>query len=173
MLDYNSAENIVVSWGKLYPKYLFDNVRYPVGKIHEDQFVTYKVLYPCEKVAIVPKVLYAYYENFDGITKKGFSLQRYDNVEALEEVYKYFITNHEYELADKANSLKELIIAMFAIHAREYGMYGKVAKKYKMSTFAAGKKIRKYLGYDTYEWFVAKCYPRLIRVQSYMKKIFL
>ena len=33
------------AWAKLYRKECFQTIRYPVGKIHEDEFTTYKILF--------------------------------------------------------------------------------------------------------------------------------
>ena len=45
--------NATVPWGKLYTKECFKEIRYPVGKIHEDEFVTYKILFNELKIAVV------------------------------------------------------------------------------------------------------------------------
>jgi len=55
---------IVVS-GKLYRKECFREIRYPVGKIHEDEFITYKILFAFEHIAVIAQPLYAYYQNPD------------------------------------------------------------------------------------------------------------
>ena len=40
----------VVAWNKLYKKELFENIRYPEGRIHEDEATTHKLLYCASKV---------------------------------------------------------------------------------------------------------------------------
>ncbi len=50
--------NAVVAWGKLYAKELFDEIRFPQGKLHEDEFVTYRLLFQCETIAAVQTPLY-------------------------------------------------------------------------------------------------------------------
>lgn len=41
---------MIVAWNKLYKRNLFkDDIRYPYGKIHEDEFTTYKLLYKAKK----------------------------------------------------------------------------------------------------------------------------
>ena len=44
---YNS-----VACGKLYYKNCFQSIRYPVGRIHEDEFTTYRILFQQEKIAV-------------------------------------------------------------------------------------------------------------------------
>lgn len=48
---------------KLYKKSLFDNVRYPVGKIHEDLSTTYLIIASCKRVVIGTKTIYYYMQH--------------------------------------------------------------------------------------------------------------
>lgn len=80
----------VVAWNKLYSKELFEEKRFPEGKIHEDEFLTYKLLHAADSVAFIPITLYFYFENSEGITGRGFSLNRLDAIEALEERTAFF-----------------------------------------------------------------------------------
>lgn len=76
-----------VAWNKLYKKELFQELRYPVGKIHEDEFLTYKLLYRAGKVVWIPAELLFYFQNPSGIMKSQFSLKRLDGVDAIREQY--------------------------------------------------------------------------------------
>ena len=60
--------NAIIACSKLYKKESFKSIRYPVGKIHEDEFITYKNLFSIENVAVVEAPLYYYYQNNNGIT---------------------------------------------------------------------------------------------------------
>ena len=51
---------LVVAWNKLYKKELFDAVRYPVGKLHEDEFVIHKIFNKSTKVVVLEESLYFY-----------------------------------------------------------------------------------------------------------------
>ena len=83
--------NVVVAWGKLYRKESFRTVRYPVGKIHEDVFTTYKLLFQYDRVALIDQPLYAYFQNADGIMLVDWTPRRLDAVEAQEERACYFL----------------------------------------------------------------------------------
>lgn len=58
-----------VAWGKLYKTSLFKNneILYPVGKIHEDTFTTYKLLYYAERIVYVDYVGYFYRQRENSI----------------------------------------------------------------------------------------------------------
>lgn len=90
-------ENILV-WNKMYLKQIFEDVRFPKGKIHEDEFTTHKVLYKVEKISIVDSYLYNYRQNEDSITGKKFNLKRLDILEAIESRLDFFQKNKENEL---------------------------------------------------------------------------
>lgn len=75
----------VVAWNKLYSKDLFEGLRYPVGKLHEDEFLTYKLLARAGIVSFVDAALYMYFQNPSGIMSSNFSLSRLDVITALKE----------------------------------------------------------------------------------------
>ena len=75
----------VVAWNKLYAKELFEGLCYPVGRINEDEFLTYKILARAKTVAVVNAVLYYYFQNPSGIMKSGFSPKKLDGLAALNE----------------------------------------------------------------------------------------
>ena len=58
---------LTVAWNKLYKKGLFTQLRYPKGKIFEDEFTTYKALYKCSKICFVDLPLYYYLQRSDSI----------------------------------------------------------------------------------------------------------
>lgn len=89
----------VVAWNKLYAKDLFDGLRYPVGKIHEDEYLTYKLMHRAGRLAHVVAPLYYYFWNPDGITKSPFTLAEFDGAEALRERIDYVRANGYKELA--------------------------------------------------------------------------
>ena len=87
--------NAVVAWGKLYKKELFKNIRYPIGKLHEDEFTTYKVLFLNEQIVFVNASLYNYYCNMDSITKTNWNPNRIDGIIAMEECLN-FLKKYQY-----------------------------------------------------------------------------
>lgn len=74
-----------VAWNKLYHKSLFETLRYPIGKLHEDEFTTYRALYSAEKVGVTPRQLYAYYQNPNGIMRSEWNPRRMHVLEAFEQ----------------------------------------------------------------------------------------
>lgn len=56
-----------VAWNKLYRKELFDTLRYPVGKLFEDEYVNFPLYTKAKKIIIVNQGLYYYVQRNTGI----------------------------------------------------------------------------------------------------------
>lgn len=88
----------IVAWNKLYKKSLFENIKYPKGKLHEDEATTYKLFYEAKKVSVTNEKLYYYYIRQNSITNTKFTLKRLDYIEELEEQLKFFNDRNEKEI---------------------------------------------------------------------------
>lgn len=85
---------------KLYKKTLFDNVRYPVGKITEDGYIILDLLSQCRRVVLVNDAVYYYMHRENSVTTTKFSSKNYSTIEAWERNYqivKEKFPNVEYE----------------------------------------------------------------------------
>ncbi|MCF2669467.1 glycosyltransferase family 2 protein [Faecalicatena contorta] len=76
LYDKNNASRYVSACGKLIQRSLFVDVRFPEGRLFEDEFTTYLLYYKAERVSTMEIVLYYYYVNDGGITK-NLTLQKY------------------------------------------------------------------------------------------------
>lgn len=79
----------VVVWNKLYRKELFEDIRYPLGRIHEDEATTYRIYDKVKKAAYVDRSLYGYFVTPVSITR-GFNPKRMDWVTAVAERLDFF-----------------------------------------------------------------------------------
>ena len=59
----------VVAWNKLYKKEIFKDIRYPVGRLHEDEFVIHKILSKCNKSVYTDAKLYYYIKRKGSIVR--------------------------------------------------------------------------------------------------------
>lgn len=94
-----SETSMIITCGKLYRRSLFCEIRYPVGKYHEDEFVTYKLLYKSTKIVTTSAKLYYYLQRSNSITGSAFSIKRLEKLEALEEAIMFFKNQNNKELA--------------------------------------------------------------------------
>ena len=82
-----------VAWGKLYCKEDFAEIRYPDGKIHEDEFTTYRILFRYETIAYVDCPLYYYYQNPRSIMGGGWNPKHMAECDGLLEQVTFFREN--------------------------------------------------------------------------------
>lgn len=80
----------VTAWNKLYKKELFNNCRFPEGKLHEDEYSVHYFFKQCEKIAVTAKPLYMYMQRAGSIMNMGASLRSLDAVNALLDRYTFF-----------------------------------------------------------------------------------
>lgn len=57
----------VPAWNKLYKREIWTSLRFPKGKLHEDEFVIHKILDKCERVSIIPNKLLYYVQRSGSI----------------------------------------------------------------------------------------------------------
>lgn len=156
---------------KLYKRSLFENILYPVGRIHEDEAITHQLLYNAKTIVELDECLYYYRDTPNSIMTSSFSIRRYDAVIALEERCVFFAVKNEAELARKAKQSAELIKAKYSIRARNSGIYDQVPPEYRMSTLRALAVIHKYSDPDNFEWFLSLVSPKLVKPYEYLRKI--
>ncbi len=131
--------NATVAWGKLYSRSCFRDIRYPVGKIHEDEFVTYRLLFAQKEIAVVPAPLYAYFINPKGIIRSAWSPKRFHAWEAYDQQLAFFTAMGDEELVKFRvrgyldNALANLYTAERADNAAELtAEIGQIEKKIRM-----------------------------------------
>lgn len=87
-----------VAWNKIYKRQLFEKLRYPDGKIHEDEFVICELLEMADKISYMLEPLYYYVQRNNSIMKQ-FNLKRFDCVEALEKRIDFFEARKDFARA--------------------------------------------------------------------------
>ena len=66
------------AWGKLYKKELFEEIRYPKGKLFEDLPTTWRTFDVAEKIVFTPSQLYYYRQNPTSIMNCKFNPKKLD-----------------------------------------------------------------------------------------------
>ncbi len=93
----------VIACNKLFRRELFDSICYPVGKLHEDEYVIHRLVYSCKRVVCIPNIGYHYWQRADGIMGRS-SVQRDAPflMEAYSDRCRFFIDRGEQFLAVKS-----------------------------------------------------------------------
>lgn len=169
---YTDNWNIGISaWGKLYKKKLFQTIRFPIGKLHEDQAVVPKLLYSAERIIAITPPMYYYRIRRDSITHEKFSDKRFDDLEALDNCISFFARHREHGIVDIALRRRKIIKAIYNLLAIADGVHRTIPKKYKMSELAALCLLRGELTDSKYTYYLAKIHPTWILPHDYLRKI--
>ena len=80
--------------GKLYKKELWNNIRFPEGKLFEDQFTIYKVLEKAQTVIFSPNDFYFYLKRDGSIGHSPFSSKTVDLHDGINMQYDYLINQY-------------------------------------------------------------------------------
>ncbi len=89
----------VTAWNKLYNKKLFEDILFPIGKLHEDEFVVHKIFDKCQYVSCVEKPMYYYVQREQSIVHTAYSVKRLDAVEAFFQRCEFCVKRNLTELA--------------------------------------------------------------------------
>lgn len=73
----------VTAPNRLYRRELFDKVRFPAGRIHEDEWTAHLFYEQCERVAVLKEPLYYYVQREGSIMRQESFQKRMDKVEGL------------------------------------------------------------------------------------------
>lgn len=90
----NKALDANAICSRLFKKYLFNEIRFPVGKLHEDRFTSYRAYFQVEKVSVVDYPIYYYFVNDESIVHADWSPRKMDDLEAAENQLKFFKENN-------------------------------------------------------------------------------
>ncbi len=97
MSEYKMGWGIVMT--KMFEKSLFDELEFPLGHIHEDEYLVYKLYWNAGQVALTDKIVYYYRSKRKGsITHSGYSIKHLDAIYARQERCKFFEMLGEKEL---------------------------------------------------------------------------
>lgn len=72
--------------GKLFRAELCQKTLFPKGRLYEDLFTIYKMLFAAQKVVYLPQVLYAYRKNPDSIMYRKFDRRNLDELDAADAI---------------------------------------------------------------------------------------
>lgn len=109
MLSFLRDNDIdTVAWAKLYRTLLFEKIRYPEGKYHEDVFTTYKLIAQSDRISVGGLAKYNYLIRKNSISNQCFLPKHLDSIEG-KQIQQKFIEEHYPRLISYAN--KDIIYA--------------------------------------------------------------
>ena len=82
--------NATIPVMKLIHRDALGDLRFPVGKYIDDEYIVYRILFTQEKLAVLPAPLYAYFINPVSLTKRPWNPRLLDAWQAYEEQIAFF-----------------------------------------------------------------------------------
>lgn len=127
ILDSNQALNELVkdkkienyAWNKIYKYSLFKNIRYPVGKIFEDIYTTYKLFLLASKIGVINFSLYNYRHRLGSIMS-GLSISRQNAI--------FDAQMHRFDdLAPRKELIKPMYEAIIIVYINSFAVVAKTS----------------------------------------------
>jgi glycosyltransferase involved in cell wall biosynthesis len=127
-----SSEDVYTKFGekavsyavaRLYHRSLFENIRFPKGKLFEDVFTSYKIFLSVDKIAYIKAPLYYYYFNENGIVHQKWSPKRMDEFDAYEEQLEYLHNHPEFSKTYKViqrDYMQEISYSYYKLQQSDY-----------------------------------------------------
>lgn len=129
---------LMTAWAKLYKRKIFDNIKYPKGKIHEDEFTIHHILHASNSFAVIEDKLYFYLQRGNSIMGKRNKRNVEHITEAFKERYEFLNKNYPnnkeqnisaylkglrgayvVDVVDDAKELKESILKEYLSHYKQ------------------------------------------------------
>ena len=129
----------VSAWAKLYKKELFDEIRFPKGRLFEDSATTYKFIDKANAIALKSVPIYNYIIRNDSITNETFNEKKFDLIVSTEEMSDY--KSKKYKDLDKG--CKRRLMYAYLSTLTQLIKCKKINKDYKNKLMTYIKKNRK------------------------------
>lgn len=109
LTNSNISTAIVIGCNKLYKNSIFDSLRYPVGRIYEDEFIIHHILNKIDKAVLINRKYYYYIKRDNSITHTNYTIKNVDAIEAILDRAKFLYDLEEYLFSayslDRASTL--------------------------------------------------------------------
>lgn len=89
------------AWNRLYEAELFQNLRYPVGRLYEDVFVYHKILAQIDRMVLTGKNSYYYFIRKGSIMNTNYDIKFTDIIDAVYDRARWLDSLGQEKLADE------------------------------------------------------------------------
>jgi glycosyltransferase involved in cell wall biosynthesis len=146
-----------VAWNKLYHRSLFKKLRYPVGKLHEDEFTTYQAVYQVGKIGVTPAQLYAYYQNPEGIMRSEWNPRRMHVLEAFEQQIAFAQKHGNDRLLHKIS--EQYVFSVYEHLTKAQVVYRKELRRKLREALKLGRECGSFPKVRGNVWLYSAAYP--------------
>ena len=162
----------VTAWAKLIKRSLFYGIKFPEGKIHEDEVVTPRLMYRASKIVMSNRKMYFYRQRPDSIMNQEFSLRRFDAIEGIDDNIRWLTAEGaSTELIRAVHKYRKKLNSVFVLMAYKAGMEKQIQKEYRISELRAIWDLKMIVSDELFEWYMKQFHPQISRANSYLVKL--
>lgn len=125
----------VAPWNKLYSRKIFNSLRFPIAKRHEDEYIIHHIINQCDKIICLSKPLYYYLQREDSFMAQSFNVINLDYGDALIDRYNLAKSIHHKEL-------QRYCIIRLSFEMEKWKEYAEVDEKCRIKYNELRKKVR-------------------------------
>lgn len=163
--NYDAYRTIfTVAHNKLYKRELFSTLCYPVGKLHEDEFLTYKLYLKAKNIIFFRYNTYAYRIRENSIMTGSYNIKRLHAVEALKERIYLLEKYPDLVFQSERALIKTMEVNLIELYKNNfYKEFHTLKTEYKKTIFDFIKKqrmllkIKYYLKYCVVHFKILNC----------------
>lgn len=152
-------------WGKLYCKYLWNHIRFPVGKYAEDLYTIPKVLEMAKGISFIKNTMYYYNDENVSLTRSLWNNHWLDEIEGYKELIRFMDEKHYIKGKIRTVEMYEGVlkyqldqIAMSNADVR----YVRILRNDLRNALRRYKKIV-FVNFSERIWLLEAAYPRLMQ----------
>lgn len=168
---YLRINNMITAyaWGWICHRDGLKNVRFPLGKIYEDIFTTYKVFFSTDRIAYSDTVLYYYYCNPNSITLRKWAPSRMDEYESYRAVMRAFKNDPEMHKASMRSYLDALqrgynrMVMWSKKDKKQFDRYRRILRRWLRKNVLLAH-VRKYISLEQDANLYELAFPFLMRL---------
>lgn len=157
----------VCAVNRLYKASLFSDIRFPDGKLHEDEFIAHKLFDKASVFCSTNKSKYYYRQRDFSIMHSQISVKRFDAIEALIARFDYCKKNKYKECKKRSLNLAAVVL-LDCLAGLDYIQHRRIFIKYMLKVYKP-TVLRKML--LKLPWFYIKAVLRSYKYHLYLKKI--
>lgn len=168
-LYHGTIQSSIGAHCKLYKSDCISWLRFPEGKLHEDQQFTPRAFYSSDKITYIDSKIYFYRIREGSITHTAFKSKRYDDLWAIDSCIAFFREKGETEIVEAALKRRQRLICTYALYAHGAGV--EVPEQYKIGLLQALHYLRRNVSADKYQYCLAQIHPKLAVLDAYIRKL--
>lgn len=163
--------NFVQPCNKLYKKYLFEKIKYPEGRIYEDEYIVAEMMAQIKKLVLSKKACMFYRTSFESVTRSKFSkkkLQEYDAMENLGHTIKSLGREDLFQI-NLSRLLNYCIWAYIKVGQTDWPDKSELQNNFKKRLLNVVRQKTTWSFKDIKRYFTFKISPKLYEIFNYQK----